>query len=114
MHSTSKVTCSASTSATLQATLMMDSGRRAASSGQLTATTVHIPETGPPATGLPLDRSPQTKTDQRHDSSGWGEAPLGVVALTAGAGELPYGLPLPTPAAPASSPPPWSRCHSDR
>src|SRR6478735_2532803 len=95
MHSTSKVTCSASTSATLQATLMMDSGRRAASSGQLTATTVHIPETGPPATGLPLDRSPQTKTDQRHDSSGWGEAPLALpTTLQRCAAALPADAPI--------------------
>src|SRR3954469_21518947 len=76
MHSSSKLTCSASTSATLRARFMTGSGRRAASPGQPTAQTVHIPETGTPVTGLPLDRNPPTQPAPQHDSTGRGEAPL--------------------------------------
>src|SRR3954467_3274189 len=76
MHSSSKLTCSASTSATLRARFMTGSGRRAANPGQPTAQTVHIPETGTPVTGLPLDRNPPTQPAPQHDSTGRGEAPL--------------------------------------
>src|SRR5438270_11406442 len=80
MHSTSNLTWSANTSATLRARFIEGSGRRAASSGQPTAQAVHIPETGTPATGDPARPEPAHPDRPRHDSSGWGEAPLAVFA----------------------------------
>src|SRR6478736_2243958 len=80
MHSSSNLTCSASTSSTLRARFMTGSGRRAASPGQPTAQTVHIPQTGTPVTGLPLDRNPPTQPAPQHDSSGRGDAPLEILA----------------------------------
>src|ERR1700682_3871212 len=79
-QSTSKTTCSARTSPTDRATVMMGSGH---SGGRFRPTNrIGGSYTGP---GFPVTVSPRPAGaphtgDQRHASSGWGEAPLDIAS----------------------------------
>src|SRR5215472_15319338 len=88
MHSTSKLTCSDRTSATVRGSVMTGSGR----TGRKATYRQQAAQTGAQRATAPIRPEPHHPTSAiRHGSPGWGETPLARAVTVTGSPSLPAG-----------------------